>query len=228
MILLQQFAGNPLLSMKGMINDMKKHECSVKGLRTPRILIWLLGLLHGKILRTGTIDPDTNLLCGSYITSKTMLYKEYCHKRVGMLEAELKGLYIKVSSLLLSYETLQNRLSVLNSKTSSPESNQEKRLAQQVAYDHSNAAKQKNDVVMQMAEIYEVIRSKEISCTEELAGTAEALHSRFATYAHGMLLRPVLQKTIPRLEHEGCLTAYQLLHRENIMRLADIVNGKGE
>lgn len=72
---------------------MKKTKVlSIKGLRTPRILIWFLGLFHGKILRAGTIDPDSKLLCGSYITAKSKLYKEYCHKRVGVLEEELKNL----------------------------------------------------------------------------------------------------------------------------------------
>lgn len=203
---------------------MKKRKAfSIKGLQTPRILIWLLGLLHGKIMRAGTIDPDSNLLCGSYITSKSKLYKEYCHKRIGALEEELKGLRTEASCLMFENETLQGQLSTLVVDTAPAESNQQKRIAARTATVRSSALARKDAVLLRLSEIGEEIRSKEMACREELAATAEALQSRFSTYGHGMLLRPVFQKAIPPLEYEGCLRPYQQLHEETDTRLANMI-----
>lgn len=205
----------------------EKKVLSIKGLRTPRILIWLLGLLHGKILRAGTIDPDSNLLCGSYITSKSKLYQEYCYKRIGMLEEELKGLRIESSCLMFEDDTLQAQLSALVVDTAPAESNQQKRIAARTSAIRSSALARKDAVLRRLSEISEEIRSKEMACSEELAATAEALQSRFSTYGHGMMLRPVFQKVIPPLEYEKCLRSYQQLHEETDTRLINITRRFG-
>lgn len=206
----------------------KKKTLSIKGLRTPRILIWLLGLFHGKILRAGTIDPDSNLLCSSYITSKSKLYQEYCHKRIGVLEEELKNLRTEASCLMFENKTLQSQLSTLVVDTTPAESNQQKRIAARVATLRSNALSRKDAILLRLSEISEEIRSKEIACSEELAAMAEALQSRFSTYGQGMLLRPLFQKLVPPLEYERYLRPYQQLHEENDTHLTNIIRRKDD
>jgi len=96
-------------------------------------------LLHGIILSAGAIDPDVNLLCGSYITSKSKLYYEYCHKRVGVLEEELKNLCTEASCLMFENKTLQSQLSTLVVDTTPVDSIQQKQIAAHVATHRSNA-----------------------------------------------------------------------------------------
>lgn len=40
----------------------------IKGMRTPRFFIWLRGFWHGKVMHTGGIHPETNVIASGYVT----------------------------------------------------------------------------------------------------------------------------------------------------------------
>ena len=74
-----------------------------------------------------------------------------------------------------------------------------------------------------LIEIDSKIRSCEIGAKEEISATASELQSRFATYAQGMLLRPVQDTLIPPLEENNCFDFYQSSHNEEMQKLQKMI-----
>ena len=48
----------------------------MKGLRTPRIFLWILGFIHGKVLHTGGLDPETGTITSGYITGQSDVFPQ--------------------------------------------------------------------------------------------------------------------------------------------------------
>lgn len=71
----------------------------IKGAWIPSIFIWMLGFLHGKILKTAALDPEGRI-ASSYVTGKLKLFRELSAQRVEQLEQNLKAVRIEASGLM--------------------------------------------------------------------------------------------------------------------------------
>lgn len=73
----------------------------MKGLHTPLFFIWTKGFIHGKIIRTGGLDPETDTICSGYITGQIKRFRNACVVRREQAEGSLAEVWNKADRLLV-------------------------------------------------------------------------------------------------------------------------------
>lgn len=199
---------------------MKQKTLKIRGMGLPRLFIWILGFIHGRILKTAAVDPETGYICSAYVTSKCKLFNEQSLNRIRKLENELKAVRAEAFDLMAEEAQLRKRLEedIIDKP---PSSINEKRNAGRCAARHDGYIKNHENNVRRLAAIDAKIRSCELQAREELDATAAALESRFATYGHGMLFCPVQSSLIPPVEYSFQL--YQESHKDENQQLRYIL-----
>lgn len=84
---------------------MKKMKTlPVKGLRTPRWLIYLKGAYHGRIRKTAALNQESGLLDSAYVSEKLFLYNKACADHMVSLERELSSSRLEAATILKTFE----------------------------------------------------------------------------------------------------------------------------
>lgn len=201
---------------------MKQKTLKIRGMGLPRFFIWILGLIHGHILKTAAVDPETGYICSAYVTGKCKLFNEQSSNRVKKLENELKAVRAEAFDLMAEEAKLRKRLEE-DIVAKPPSSVNEKRNAGRCAARHDDYIKNHENNIRRLAEINTKIRSCELQAREELDATAAALQSRFATYAHGMLFCPVHSSLIPPVEYSYSFELYWESHKDEDQQIRHIL-----
>ena len=212
---------------------MKKKSLYLKGLRTPRFLIFLRGFVDGRS-KTAAVDSESKFLCSGYLEEKLFLFSELCDRRVIALEDGLSPDRSEASSLLME-------LSLLPAPTAGGESApaaaravpgtppatvpeaQACRAAARSAARAAEAAERsrkrreetearRQAILQRLVEIQDRIATRELIAGEELSATAEALKGLLCAYAHGVLLRPVQARYLRPIEYAPRFDAYRQSH----------------
>lgn len=191
---------------------MKQKTLKIKGMCVPRICTWIQGFFHGRIIKTAGIDAETGYICSGYVTGKCKLFNELSAIRVKQLEHELKAVRAEAFDLMAQDSQIRKNLNE-DTPNDSPVSINDKRDASRCVSRRTSYMKRHEEIIQRLGEIESKIRSCELNAKEELDACASALQSRFATYAHGMLLQPVQSKLIPVVEYRDSFDLYQEAHR---------------
>lgn len=197
---------------------MKKKTLKIKGMFAPRIFIWMLGLLHGHIFKTAALDPETGYICSSYVTGKCKLFEELSSDRVRQLEYELKAVRAEAADLMIKEAQIRKSLEEDTIETI-PVSIDEKRSIGRWESRRASYFKSHETNIKRLAEIDNKIRSCELNAKEELTAAAAALQNCFATYAHGVLFRPVQNSFIPPVKYTDCFELYRESHKDEDRQL---------
>lgn len=201
---------------------MKRKTLKIKGMRVPRIFIWILGFFQGRIIKTATVDEETGYICSSYVTSKCKLFNELSSNRVKQLEQETKAVRAEAFDLMAQDARIRKNLDE-DTVGGSPSTINEKRNAGRCASRRTSYLKHHEEIVQRLGEIDSKIRSCELNAREELDATSSALQSIFSTYAHGMLFRPVHSKFIPPVEYKYCFDLYKESHKDEDQQIRYIL-----
>ena len=202
---------------------MNRTTLKIKGTGVPRICTWILGFVHGRILKTAVLDSETGYICSCYLINKWKLFEQYSFERVKQLELELKAVRSEAASLMAKEAQIRRNLENDVIEHSKGVSIDEKRAAGRCLKRQSAYKKNHEENMKRLIEIDSKIRSCEIGAKEEISATASELQSRFATYAQGMLLRPVQDTLIPPLEENNCFDFYQSSHNEEMQKLQKMI-----
>lgn len=190
---------------------MKQKTLKIKGMSIPRIFTWLQGFFHGRIIKTAGIDEETGQVCSGYVAGKCKLFNELASLRVKQLEHELKAVRIEAFDLMAQEAQIRKNLEE-DIANDTPLTINEKRDANRCVSRRTSYMKRHEEIIQRLGEIDNKIRSCELNAKEELDACASALQSRFATYAHGMLLKPVQSRIIPTVEYRYCFDIYREAH----------------
>ena len=71
---------------------MSRKTLKIKGTGVPRICTWILGFVHGRILKTAVLDSETGYICSCYLINKWKLFEQYSFERVKKLFAQKQPL----------------------------------------------------------------------------------------------------------------------------------------
>ena len=82
-------------------------KLKIKGAWVPSIFIWMLSLIHGKLLKTAALGPDGRIT-SSYVTGKLKLFRELAAQRLKDIEQELKAVRVEASSLMAEESDLHH------------------------------------------------------------------------------------------------------------------------
>lgn len=190
----------------------------LKGLRVPRIFIWMLGFSHGCIFRTAMVDPKNGQISSGYITEKRRLFNELSSQHVKIMEEELRELRKEAAGIMADEAFLRLGRDEIQ-RPESTETIAERRAARRAENDMNTYRNGHRTVIDRLADISREITSYETSVREELDATASALQGLFAVYGRGMLVRPVRESMIPPVVYENCFDIYHKAHEKEDLQM---------
>lgn len=182
-----------------------------RGLRTPRVLVYLLGRYHGRITKTAAVDPNTGRLVSGYAEVKRRQLAENAAEAVVDLELGLRSTRTEAHRLLAEKARLQQRLAALP-EDGQPENDlrQAERLRQQKAALHTRL----DQITARLQELCTLIASRELCCTERLEQAAHRLQRLLAAYTHGAMRGPITAECVPPVEPGDALAGYHAVHKK--------------
>jgi len=171
----------------------------VKGIHTPRLLLWMKGFLD-KTLHTGGIDPENGEISSSYITGQVARFEEACEKRIAAADDKLKALWAEADNKLIDYANLP-QIDVPDCRDATSATNGAAARMREKAEEYKASRDAKRiDIVKRLSDIANLILAESIQVDEEIAATANQLSSGLAAYGHGLLFKPVYPHMIPSID----------------------------
>ena len=98
------------------------------------------------------------------------------------------------------------------------------RRTAQIGALRNKTIQRRREIVDRLLEIRNQTASCELSCAEELEAVAEALKSRFCTYGHGVLMKPIRVQNIPKMDCGGYMENYCVEHAPLKQKLGSILD----
>ena len=188
-----------------------KTTLPMKGIRTPRLLIWLRGFLHGKVIHTGGLDPKTNTSSSGYIVGQTQRFHNACIIRRKQAEAKLIKVWAEADQLLIDFSEVSSALA-----NSNRESNAQIRA-------NEKAASRRTAILKNLANILNDIRAEVDSAHDQMQATSEILLSIFSCYGHGLLMKPIYSHNLPELAYEDCANRILSSHEDTWNSIVSIL-----
>ena len=182
---------------------MNKNALPMKGIHTPLFFICLRGFWHGKIIHTGSLDPETNVITSSYVTCQIKRFRNACVVRREKAEIKLTKLWYNADELLIDYATVTSALATAGkNQNSHNESNAQARSNERATQKHASHETERQAILKNLAKIANDIRAEYNSAHDQMEATAELLASAFACYGHGLLMKPVYTYNLPLINYE--------------------------
>lgn len=177
----------------------------VKGLHTPRLFLWMKGLLDGKLLHTGGLDPTTGMLSSSYITGQIARFQTACAKRMAVADEKLKPFWAEADRLLIDYANLPMAAPAWDNNTKAgSESNTMARMREKNEKMKASREAERITIVKRLTDIGNMILAERVQVDEEIEATAKQLSSTFAAYGHGLIFKPVFDHMLPTIGMSDC------------------------
>lgn len=199
---------------------MNKNNLKIKGAWIPSFFIWILGLIHGKILKTAALDSDGQIT-SSYVTGKLKLFRELAAQRMRDLEQELKAVRVEASRLMAEEADLHHNHQIPD--VSDASSIQARRNNRRRNIQKASLLACRKEILARLTEIDGKINDCELLARDDLDAAAALLQRRLSTYAHGVLLRPVHLDLIPPFEYEESFDSYYQAHQQESRQLRNLL-----
>lgn len=182
-----------------------KTALPMKGIYTPQFLIWCRGFWHGRILHTGGLNPETNVIASGYVTGQTRRFRNACIARREEAETKLARAWCDADQLLIDYAAVTSALADAGDPQNTPcESNDQVRSCERAASRRASREADRQSILKNLAKIANEIRAEYNAAHDQMEATAELLASVFACYGHGLLMKPVCSHNLPAVSYEDC------------------------
>lgn len=201
-----------------------KTSLPMKGLHTPRFFLWCRGFLHGKIIHTGGLDPETNTISSGYITGQVKRFHNACITRREQAEAKLAKEWAEADQLLIDLAAISVALAGSSDHQKfANESSAQARAREKAAEKRASREAERLEILKRLSEISNTIRAELDLAHDQMEATAEALLSGFAAYGHGLLLEPIFQYNLPSAAYEGCAEQILKSHEDTWNTMVSIL-----
>lgn len=191
---------------------MGKNILHIRGLSTPRWLLWVHGFVHGHILKSGGLDPESGVISSCYITGKCSLFREACITRMELLERTLQKDWANVDDLLVDYAALCAALAIEPTGAPEPTDSAGIRASERAANDRATKKAYRQSILKQLLATANHIRTEECIAAGQLEATGEKIKSIFSAYGHGLIMKPIYPGNLPALPFAGCVNDYRKAH----------------
>lgn len=191
----------------------KKTVLPMKGLRTPRIFLWILGFIHGKVLHTGGLDPETGTISSGYIIGQTKRFRNACVTRRERAEEVLAKEWADADRLLIDLSNINAALAATSDyQALANQTSVQTRAQEKAATQHASSNAERLAILKRLADISNAIRSEIDLAHNQAEATAEMLMSTFCCYGHGLLMKPVFARNLPSISFEDCAAQILVNH----------------
>lgn len=219
-------------------------KTSAKGLNlhTPSAFIYFMGFVDG---RTKTAAIDNNTLHSAFIDSRLNMFQAYCENRIKRLETDLSSVYTEASLLLMEFNTLSQKETVLTStdintidtislpstfeeaqriRSAAKRAQAEKNATEYAASRKEKRTSRKVEILQRLVEINDLISTEERACYSDLYLTSFRLRAIFNTYSKAVVLKPISDTCIPIIDVEHSFDRYNAFHESLKMRLIEVTD----
>lgn len=171
----------------------------MKALRTPGLLLWTRGVIHGKLLHTGELDRQTERISSGFITGQLARFQSACAVCCEETEAALVPLWTEADRILLELRALSAELKQQSSLPSDPgqDSPSQARSRERQTEARASCSARQLQLWQRLAELSNTIAGKLRLADMREQATAAKLRTTFSAYGHGLLLRPVAERNLP-------------------------------
>lgn len=199
----------------------------MRGLRVPRILVWLLGLFHGKILHTGGLDPETQKISSAYVSGQVKRFSAACVNRREAARARLEQEWIAVDEAIQDFKSISSSLATpREDKTNDKCSSAEARAIDAAHQTRSVHKAQLLAIEKRLTNTINAVCAEIHSVNDQMEATADLLQSIFACYGHGMLMKPVHPRNLPEVSFTDCREQILKDHEVTWDTIKSILNNK--
>lgn len=203
---------------------MSKTTLSMKGISTPRVFIWFRGFMQGRIIHTGGLDPETNIITSGYVTGQTKKFRKACVTRREIAEQKLAKLWCNADELLFDYSAVTSALARAGENLYSHcESNAQTRFNERATEKRMSCEAERQTILKNLAQIANDIRLEYNTAHDQMEATAELLAAAFACYGHGLLMKPVYAHNLPTIKFEDCADQIIVNHQDTWDAIVSII-----
>ena len=182
---------------------MSKTLLPIKSLWLPRAFYWILGIIHGRILHTAAIDPDSETLTSGFVVNMTKRFAEGCITRADRGRENLKEYWPDANCAVSEIAACDASLSQEPKETPSNVSGALARAREARARKHVDTLAKRAEAMSRLITSKDAIQDELAHAQNQVDATAERLLSVFGSYAHGVLRKPVRQRDLPVLSVEN-------------------------
>lgn len=201
-----------------------KTTLSMKKIRTPRFFIWCLGFWHGKIIHTGGLDPENNVITSGYVTGQIKRFCNACVIRREKAEEKLAKVWCDADELLIDYAAVNSALiDTDKSYNAHCENNAQARFNERAARKRASLEADRQIILKNLAKISNDIRAEYDVVHDQMEATAELLASVFACYGHGLLMKPIYSYNLPIVNYEDCVKQIIINHEDTWKAIVSIL-----
>lgn len=209
---------------------MKKKTLKLKGIKTPKLFLFIHGFTNGR-MKTAAVDSESGNLNSAYIHGKIYQFNKLCHERVVQLDRGLSELRTEAQTLILELNEMvvpplyrANELATNSAgdavtkdsiaaaqacRAAAANAEKADQAASQRKQERENILARRAWIIRRLVAIREKLALEERICFEELAATADALRNCFCAYGHGALLKPINHTYIPPVDYQCYLDGFR-------------------
>lgn len=228
---------------------MKKKTLKLKGLKTPKLCLFILGFTNGR-MKTAAVDSESGNLNSAYIHGKIYQFDKLCHERVVHLERGLSELRTEAQTLILELNELvvpppyrsndlatnstggvvtqDSILAAQARRAAAANAEKAAQAASQHKQEQENILARRAWIVRRLVAIREKLALEERICFEELAATADTLRNCFCAYGHGALLKPINTTYIPPIDYQCYLDGYWTDHEALKVKITNVLEKEAD
>lgn len=228
---------------------MKKKTLKLKGLKSPKLFLFIHGFINGR-MKTAAVDSESGNLNSAYIHGKVYQFDKLCHDRAIQLDRELSEVRTEAETLVLELNELvvpslhrandlpdhgdgaAKRLdSVADAqagRAAAANAAKAAQVADQRKQERENILARRAWVIRRLVAIREKLALEERTCSEAFAATADALRNCFCAYGHGALLKPVNPCYIPPVDYQHHMVRYQKDHEVLLKKIIDLLEKEAD
>lgn len=164
-----------------------KKTLPMKGVHIPRVLLFLLGFIHGRL---HTAQIEGGVIASAFLVGQIQGFHMACTVRCMEATRILYDEWKNADKLLLEFKTL---LELPEAKAS--ESNKARAKEQAQVKRHA--------ILTELVQIANTVRAESEMAYGQMEATAHMLMSCFAAYGHSVLMKPISEKNLPEIQYKN-------------------------
>lgn len=181
---------------------MNRTTLPVKGMSAPTFWIWLLGVIHGRLLHSAGIDPDSETITSGYVVKMIKRFFSACAVRADSGREKLKKAWEEAEYALTVLEACEPALAAGQRMLPEGEIGAQAREREKAARNLAEARAKREHAMQQLTANKSMIQDELLHAQNQADATAERLLSLFSAYANGALRKPVRQRDLPELPRQ--------------------------
>lgn len=158
-----------------------KKTLPMKGVHIPRVLLFLLGFIHGRL---HTAQLEGGVIVSAFIVGQSRRFRMACVVRRLQATQTLHEKWKNADQLLLQLPEVKEGESSMKAR------------------EREKAEARRHTILTELSTIRSQIWKETQEADDQMESTAHALASCFAAYSHGVLMKPISPKNLPEVSYE--------------------------